>query len=140
VDGVVLADSSERPDRMENHRDRVEVQQAETDGIGISTRFSGTVHQPMMYVARRNDAGPARYVRIALPLDTVAAEIRWLHQLVWTATGMTLVVALVLSLIIARRITLPLVKLARAADAIARGDYGKKVLVASSDEVGALGA
>jgi two-component system phosphate regulon sensor histidine kinase PhoR len=59
---------------------------------------------------------------------------------VWTATGGTLLVVLFLSIVIARRMTAPLVELAEAADSIARGDYGKKVLVSSSDEVGALAA
>ena len=140
ANGEVLADSAELPAKMENHRDRIEVQQAETSELGVSTRYSGTVHQPMMYVARRNSQGPVRYVRIALPLDAVVAEIRWLHRVVWTATSITLVSALILSMVIARRISAPLVKLSRAADSIARGNYGKKVLVSSSDEVGTLAA
>src|SRR5262249_14250337 len=138
--GEVLADSAEQPEKMENHLDRPEVQQADSSEIGVSTRFSGTVHQPMMYVARRNDLGPVRFIRIALPLDAVHAEIRWLHGVVWTATGLTLIVGLILSMMIARRISAPLVELADAADAIAHGDYGKKVLVSSSGEVGALAA
>jgi two-component system phosphate regulon sensor histidine kinase PhoR len=138
--GEVLADSHEQPEKMENHLDRAEVQQAEASGIGVATRFSGTVHQPMMYVARRNDSGLVRYVRIALPLDAVAAEVRWLHRVVWTATGLTLLLALLVSMAIARRISAPLVQLSGAADSIARGDYGKKVLISSSDEVGALAA
>src|SRR5439155_4726577 len=77
ADGKVLADSAESLDKIENHLDRIEVQQAKTSGIGVSTRYSGTVHQPMMYVARRNEdkKSPVRYVRIALPLDAVATEI-----------------------------------------------------------------
>ena len=138
ANGEVLADSSEQPTKMENHRDRIEIEQAEMSELGLSTRYSGTVHQPMMYVARRNVQGPVRYVRIALPLDAVAAEIRWLHRVVWTATGITLVIALILSMGIARRISAPLVKLSGAANSIAQGDYGKKVLISSSDEVGAL--
>lgn len=138
ANGDVLADSAELPSKMENHHDRVEIQQARDAQTGVSTRFSGTMHFPMMYVARRNDEGPVRYVRMALPLDAVAAEIRWLHQVVWTATGLTLLVALVASILIARRTTAPLVELADAADSIARGAYGKKVLVSTADEVGAL--
>src|SRR5437762_1161617 len=69
ADGRVLADSGERLDRIENHLDRIEVQQAEAAGLGMATRYSGTVHRPMMYVARKNETGPVRYVRIALPLD-----------------------------------------------------------------------
>jgi two-component system phosphate regulon sensor histidine kinase PhoR len=136
--GAVLADSGEQPQKMENHKNRPEVEQAERSEVGVSTRFSGTLHEPMMYVARRNDQGPARYIRIALPLDAVGAEIRWLHRVVWTATGITLVVALILSMLIARRISAPLVELSGAADSIARGNYGKKVLVSSNDEVGRL--
>jgi two-component system phosphate regulon sensor histidine kinase PhoR len=138
--GEVLADSSEQPAKMENHRDRLEIEQAETSELGVSTRYSGTIHQPMMYVARRNNQGPVRYVRIALPLDAVVAEIRWLHRVVWTAIGITLVSALVLSMVIARRISAPLVRLSGAANSIAQGDYGKKVLISSADEVGALAA
>jgi two-component system, OmpR family, phosphate regulon sensor histidine kinase PhoR len=138
--GKVEADSAEKPEKMENHLDRPEVQQARSSEIGVSTRFSGTVHQPMMYVALRNELGPVRFIRIALPLDAVNGEIRWLHGVVWTATGVTLIVALILSMVIARRISAPLVELAGAADAIAHGDYGKKVLVSSAGEVRALAA
>jgi two-component system phosphate regulon sensor histidine kinase PhoR len=136
--GDVLADSAEEPGKMENHGERSEIQQARAAQTGVATRYSGTVHQPMMYLARRNDEGPARFVRMALPLDTVAAEIRWLHQVVWTATGITLLAALLASILIARRMTAPLVELADVADSIAHGAYGKKVLVSTADEVGAL--
>lgn len=140
--GKVLADSGELSERMENHLDREEVRQAASDpsGLGSATRYSGTVHQPMMYVARRNDsdAAPVRFLRIAVPLDAVAAEIRWLRRVVLTATAATLGVALVCCLLIARRLTKPLVTLARAADSIARGDYGRKVFLPSTDELGSL--
>ena len=69
-----------------------------------------------------------RYQR-ALPLDAVAGEIRWLGRLVWTGTGITLLLALGLSLVVARRLTRPLVELAQAAASIAQGDYGKRVLI-----------
>ncbi len=140
ADGKVLADSSGPIDQIENHRDRPEVRDAETSGIGVRTRYSGTVHEPMMYVARRHHTGPVRYVRLALPLDVVAAEIRWLAGVVWTTIGITLMLALLLSFIIARRIIAPLVELAAAANSIVQGDYGKRVLVNSTDEVGALAA
>ncbi len=140
ADGKVLADSDERPERLENHLERPEVQAAKISdsGVGVSTRFSTSVHQPMMYVARRQKTESVRYVRAALPLDAVAHEIRWLGRGVWTATGVTLLVGLALSLIIARRLSAPLVELSAAARSIAQGDYGKRVSVGSGDEVGAL--
>ena len=137
-DGTVLADSDERPQLMDNHRERIEVQQAAAGGVGVATRYSSTMRQSMMYVARRTDTGPVRFVRVALPLGAVEAEIRWLHGVVWTAATVTLGLALILSLFITRRITAPLVELADAAHSVARGSYGQKVLILSQDEIGTL--
>ncbi len=138
ADGAVLADSDEQPQRMDNHLERIEVQRAAGAGIGVSTRYSNTVRQTMMYLARRSDAGPVRFVRVALPLGAVEAEIRWLHGVVWTAATVTLVLAVILSLLIARRITAPLVELADAARSISQGSYGRKVHIAARDEIGTL--
>ena len=138
ADGTVLADSEVEPSHTENHARREEVRRAEEDGIGVSSRYSTTVHRPMMYLARRNDRGPVRYVRIAISLETVAAELRIMRQVVWTACGPTFLAALVASWVSARRICTPLVELSAAADRIASGDFGRKVLVASADEVGDL--
>ncbi len=140
ADGKVLADSVELPENTDNHADRPEIREAEKAGIGTRTRFSSTVQQPMMYVARRLDTGPVRYVRVSLPLDAVAAEIRWHRRVVWITAGITLVIALFLSSLLARRISAPLVELAETAKSIAQGDYGKRVLISSADEVGVLAA
>ncbi len=137
-DGKVLADSDELPEQMENHLDRPEVQLAKEHGIGVATRFSGTVHQPIMYLARRNDQGAVRFVRVALPLDRVNDEIRWLKSVVWGGAGITLLAGLALSFLIARRLSAPLVELADAARAIAQGRYGQRVSVSSTDEIGTL--
>ncbi|MBM4004172.1 MAG: HAMP domain-containing protein [Planctomycetes bacterium] len=138
ADGTVLADSDEDPSQTENHARREEVRRAEEAGIGVSSRYSSTVHRPMMYLARRNDQGPVRYVRIAISLETVAEEARAMRQVVWTACGPTFLAALVASWLIARRICAPLIELSTAADRIASGEFGRKVLVSSVDEVGDL--
>src|SRR5260370_21378863 len=91
ADGVVLADSMELPKNMENHKSRPEIQEAEHAGSGVSTRYSGTVQQPMMYLARKNMLGPVRYVRLALPLDAVAREAQWLRRGGREATTVTTV-------------------------------------------------
>src|SRR5262249_12262165 len=129
ADGTVLADSRESPEHMENHKNRPEIQEAELSGLGASTRFSGTVHEPMIYVARRIDAGSphagqveaaavnavavdaaaVRYVRVALSLTAVTAEIGWSRRIVWTTIGVTLLLVLFVSALIARRLTAPLV-------------------------------
>ncbi|HXG09779.1 MAG TPA: ATP-binding protein, partial [Gemmataceae bacterium] len=83
-------------------------------------------------------AGPVRYVRLALPLGAVAEETRWLRQAVWTGTGVSLVLALLVSMVLARRMSAPLVELASAARSMAEGYCGQEVKVASADEIGTL--
>ncbi len=140
ADGRVLADSAEDPGRMDNHLDRPEIRQAQATGTGAATRYSETVRQAMMYVALRTDAGSVRYVRLALPLGFVEQETRWLQSVVWTAAGVTLVLALLLSMMLARKISAPLVELAEAARSVAEGSYGTRVEIASQDETGTLAA
>jgi two-component system phosphate regulon sensor histidine kinase PhoR len=77
-------------------------------------------------------------VRVALPLDAVEKEIGWLRRGVWTGAAVTLLLALMLSLFLARRVTAPLVELADTARAIAQGAYGQRVSIRSRDEVGKL--
>src|SRR4051812_25498393 len=53
ADGVVLADSEAHPTEMENHKDRPEfLDAASPRGEGAIERTSGTVHAPLLYLAR----------------------------------------------------------------------------------------
>src|SRR5262245_4644595 len=96
ADGIVLADSSEAPEMMENHKDRPEVRQAETEGVGVATRFSGTVHEFMAYVARRVDHSdqPIAFVRVALPLTEIHKRVADLRRLIWALAGLAAAVTM----------------------------------------------
>ena len=139
-DGRVLADSEEDPGAMENHADRPEVRAARAGRFGSATRFSGTLHKPMMYVALRTDdpAGAVAVVRVALPLDKVDHQLDALQGVVAVAAAVAGLAALALAFWLARRTTLPLRELTAGAERIRAGDYGQKVYVATQDEVGAL--
>jgi two-component system phosphate regulon sensor histidine kinase PhoR len=140
-DGRVLADTAEDPEQMENHADRWEFQAAQQFGIGTATRYSSTLDQGMMYLARRHDdaSSPVAFVRVALPLDLVAEQSTWLRRVVGSTAGMTGLGALVLALWLARRITRPLRELMESSQRIAQGDYGHKVYADARDETGELG-
>ena len=60
------------------------------------------------------------------------------RSFVWAALGATLV-AVILSLVISRRIVNPTRKIIDATKEIAAGDYSKRVEINSSDEIGELG-
>jgi two-component system phosphate regulon sensor histidine kinase PhoR len=143
ADGQVLADSDERTEHMDNHGDRAEIREAResASGVGHAVRHSTTLQHSLMYVVRRSNAGSERlYVRLALPLDRVEAEMSWLRRVVWAGFAGTLLLALAVTVLLARRISAPLVELAENADQIARGDYGKRVNVTATGEIGELAA
>jgi two-component system phosphate regulon sensor histidine kinase PhoR len=140
ADGVVLADSSEAPEHMENHKDRPEVRQAEADGLGVATRFSGTVHESMTYVARRVDQSnqAIAFVRVALPLTEIQTQVANLRSLIWALAALTAAATMILALMLARRLARPLHELTRGAQEIAAGGYGHKVYLDRQDEIGML--
>jgi two-component system phosphate regulon sensor histidine kinase PhoR len=140
LDGTVLADSDKDHRQMENHADRPEVQMSKREGFGTATRFSATVNKWMMYAALgvRRDGKQVAFVRVALPLDTVHEHLAELHRIVWTAASVMALAAMLLAFLLARRITRPLQELTAGAERIASGNYGHKVYIASTDEVGLL--
>ncbi len=68
------------------------------------------------------------------------AYLATIGDALWLAGGIAASVAVVLGLLLARRITRPLWDLNRAARQIAQGDYEQRVTVRSDDELGELAA
>lgn len=87
-DGRVLADGEADTQRMENHLERPEVQEALRTGRGIAERYSTTVRREMRYLAVRSGTGEALGVyRAAVPLALVREQV--------SRTQVTLLVAMV---------------------------------------------
>jgi len=140
TDGVVLGESEEDRTKMDNHRTRPEVSQALTAGQGSSIRFSNTVHYSMMYaaVAVKPEAAVLGVVRLSLPLKTIDTNIRHLQQVIFGATILLTLLAIILATLVAGRTTRPLSNLTTAARSLAAGELTSAPLNASRDEVGQL--
>jgi two-component system, OmpR family, phosphate regulon sensor histidine kinase PhoR len=145
-DGRVLADTDENPSAMENHADRPEVRAAHETGFGAAVRYSDTLKQSMMYVAlpapestgKDSSSAAVGFVRVALPLQEVQAELDGLRRFVWTTAAVTGIGVLVLALWPARRLAKPLRDLARRVERLAAGEPGRKIYTGDAGEVGAL--
>jgi two-component system phosphate regulon sensor histidine kinase PhoR len=138
--GKVLGDSEEDPARMDNHGDRPEVQEALQGRVGVTTRYSFTLKHHMLYVAvpLQPDDQTAGVVRAALPMTSIAQALRGLYlKITLGAVGIALLVT-VLSLILARRLSLPLEELKRGARRFAGGDLSRKLPLSGTDELGSL--
>lgn len=145
-DGTVLADSSENPALMDNHRYRPEVEEALQQGRGAATRYSVTLDEEMYYMAvtlhgsanNREGPDPVAVVRLALPLAGINRAVFNLKLFITGALFAAALVALAAAMILARRITDPIDKISSASLVIAQGNYLPMLDVSGNDELSAL--
>ena len=99
TDGSVLYDTRTDAESLENHASRAEVSQALTTGTGESTRYSSTLMEKTMYYAQRLDDGTV--LRISISRATVGMiAVGMIQPLL-----IVLIVALILSGLLARRLS-----------------------------------
>ena len=99
ADGSVLYDTKTDAESLENHASRAEVSQALTTGTGESTRYSSTLMEKTMYYAQRLDDGTV--LRISISRATVGMiAVGMIQPLL-----IVLIVALILSGLLARRLS-----------------------------------
>jgi len=80
LDGTVVGESHDNRAEMDNHINRPEVEQALESGQGISTRYSQTLGDYLMYVAvpAIKDGRVIGIVRVALPMSEIEATVQHL--------------------------------------------------------------
>lgn len=141
--GEVLGDSDVAPPELkelENHLHRPEVQDALHKGEGSSIRYSATLRIPMLYVAFPFTAasGEEGVLRLALPLSALQKTEASLHAILGASLALATLISLVLSYILSNVTSRSLRTMAATAALIGRGEFGKRIQVTSSDEVGEL--
>jgi signal transduction histidine kinase len=86
------------------------------------------------------DGSVLAVVEVSRPVDGMQALLGTL-RLVLLATGSLAVIsALIASLVLARRMVRPLIEMEAATQAIAKGDFARRLSVTSEDEIGRLAA
>ena len=99
ADGSVLYDTKTDAESLENHASRAEVSQALATGTGESTRYSSTLMEKTMYYAQRLYDGTV--LRISISRATVGMiAVGMIQPLL-----IVLIVALILSGLLARRLS-----------------------------------
>ena len=130
--GVVLADSQADPETMENHAGRPEVAEALKGKIGTAMRTSHTVGIEFLYVAAPSGD---KVARLAYPLETFRAHLADIRAALLRATGLALLFALVLAIVVAQLIERRLKRIVRFAENIAAGDLTARIAETSGDEI-----
>ena len=128
-DGRVVSDSVENPLSMENHAERPEIRQALSGRTGTAIRYSETLDRRMMYVAvplMRLDR-VAAVVRTSLPVTAIDEEISSVHYRIVAVGFFIALLASVVCLWVAQRISRPILDLKQGAERFAAGDLDHRL-------------
>jgi two-component system, OmpR family, phosphate regulon sensor histidine kinase PhoR len=138
--GRVLADSEADAEKMENHADRPEVQQAVASGTGRSVRRSATLDRELVYRAQRYErpGGAPLVIRLALPLSQIDLSVVELRQRLLIATLVALLSGGLVSFAFARMFAARIERLQRFSQRIAEGDFRPLLREGPRDELSDL--
>jgi two-component system phosphate regulon sensor histidine kinase PhoR len=144
-DGRILADSDHDRAPDPDTVTRPEILEAKAHGQGVAVRRSDELGREVMFVAlplgdRAEPVAPAAFVRTALPVGGLDERARGLLRATSFGAAAALALGFVAAASLARRVASPVVEVAQAADAVAAGDYRKRIAVPREDEVGRLAA
>lgn len=137
-DGTVIGDTDFDRDemaRLENHARRPEVAAALAGGVGSSTRASPSRGDDELYVAVPAQGGA---VRVSMPVAELTQRVESAQRAVLTAGFVAVLVALALSLLLARRLVDPVRELSEVARGIASGDRTQRPAIDAPGELGDL--
>lgn len=138
--GKVLAESVYSVGEMDNHFDRVEVQEALKGNHFSVIRYSNTAKKDMLYTAvpiysRQQIVG---VVRVSMPMAEVFAMVSDIKGKLIGSVGAALLLSTIIAFYFAGRFTKPIRDLTTFAEEVAKGNFTKPVKVQTSDELNYL--
>ena len=140
--GVVLGDSmfnDEKLRALENHMSRPEVEDALKEGQGENRRFSSSVKEELLYVAVPfGSMKSPSIVRISVPLAEITTISKHLQKLLWFALVLSFLLVVFVGHFASLMITRSIARISAIAQAIAAGDFSKKVNLTQNDEIADL--
>jgi two-component system, OmpR family, phosphate regulon sensor histidine kinase PhoR len=139
ADGRVVGDSTQDGpalDGMENHATRPEILSARDTGLGVSSRASATLGTDMLYVAVTANHPVVRYVRVALPLQTINAQLATIRRLTLIALAAAVPAALLLAWLFSAPLSRRVEMIAKVAKRYSSGDLSRSSYDYGTDELG----
>ncbi|KJS21639.1 MAG: hypothetical protein VR72_09905 [Clostridiaceae bacterium BRH_c20a] len=139
--GEVLGETHKSISLMENHADRPEFKTALEGKIGIATRFSTTLDTTHLYAALPfiNQGEVEAVIRVSLPVISIEETFALLRETLFIGGLVASLIALLLSVWLARTFTKPIEEISKTSNKISKGDLEQKVFITSNDELALLG-
>ncbi len=124
LQGNIIDESRFDKEEMENHLYRPEVRQALKQGWGWSERYSTTLHQNFLYVAKKSGD---RIIRLAYPLKEIKESyIKLWLQFLLLFLGFILI-ALLVSYLLSRKVQMEIDKILAYLEALSQKNYYKTI-------------
>jgi two-component system phosphate regulon sensor histidine kinase PhoR len=138
--GLPLGDSQKSPAKMDNHASRPEIKEALAGKTGIATRYSATLDTNMIYVAIpvMVNGKLAGVVRTAVSVSSMRSTLSTLYEEIFAGGIVIALLAAIIGLYAARKISRPITELKRGAVRFADGDLHYRLDVPASEEFAAL--
>ncbi|MAV58428.1 MAG: hypothetical protein CMG07_00550 [Candidatus Marinimicrobia bacterium] len=139
LDGKVLGDSDEEIIFMDNHINRPEIEEAISGRIGTSIRYSNTLKTEMLYLAINETINNDIYIiRSSVPIGSLQKNIIKFNFQIIVASSFIIVVSLLISLLVSRKIVNPIEKMVVNAKLFAKGDFSNRILPSNTFEINSL--
>jgi two-component system, OmpR family, phosphate regulon sensor histidine kinase PhoR len=138
--GKVIGDTDNDPSKMENHANRPEIIDALSGLMGVSTRYSHTLSETMMYVAIpiTQDGKIAGVVRAALPITAIDDTFAQIYPRIVFGGLIIALLSGIFSFYLSRRISIPLERIQLVAADFSKGEFGHKLPLGNSVEIDEL--
>lgn len=139
--GDVIFDTDHDASSMENHSKRVEILTAKKNkNYGSTIRYSTTLQQNMMYVVIPigQSTHIQAFLRVAIPttdIDNVISALIAKNIIVLIVCALC---AIIISLIVANKISGPIEELEQGAEKLAQGDLSTRLSVSKFKEISSL--
>jgi two-component system phosphate regulon sensor histidine kinase PhoR len=136
-EGLVLADSEQNPEFMENHSTRPEILKALYGETGTALRYSTTVKEEMLYVAIpvKGQGKSLGVLRVSLFLKQINSLLNGVKMNFLKVVIVLILLSLAAALFFARSLSSPIKELVHASSRVAAGDFDVKVYLKSKGEL-----
>ncbi|MCX8131129.1 MAG: ATP-binding protein [Clostridia bacterium] len=135
--GNVLGESEDDYHTMENHLNRLEIQQAVKGKTGKDIRHSKTLDVDYLYIAM-----PIKEYQIIVRVSVPLMMLKNIDKIIWYYTIIGILAALLLTTLLALKFSSsaikPINELIAISNEISKGNYTKRVNIATKDEFGLL--
>lgn len=135
--GMVIADSDNQPQDMDDHSQRPEILEAGKNGTGVKWRFSDTMGRKMLYYAHKleHDGETLGYLRLSF-FDYQIEKLRsGLLEDVSQLLVIGLLAALLVTFLLSKHFLVPVQRLAKASRNIREGDFTIRLRPQTRDEM-----